>query len=200
MEAGDMKINRMSLAIVTVGLATAFAGCGGSSSDDSSAPSTPAAGRPTTIASVATTAATAAATTGATGACRFVTTGQAASLSASPVKAGVGRSVPTGSVTFEYCDYIFDPGNSPGVTVAVANLGSGGSALFAQFKQSKLSESDHQVVSGVGDEAFFSGQNLNVRKGDRGLILYVGRATGSPRGPSALPDEKRLAELVLPQL
>ena len=42
-----------------------------------------------------------------------------------------------GAVTFDYCDYIFDPGNASGVTVAVANLGTGGSALVAQFKQSK---------------------------------------------------------------
>jgi len=40
-------------------------------------------------------------------------------------------------VTFEYCDYIFDPGNAPGVTVAVADLGSSGVSFFDQFRQSK---------------------------------------------------------------
>jgi len=35
-------------------------------------------------------------------------------------------------------------------------------------------------------EAAFSA-NLSVRQGDTGLILYVGRATGNPRGPDAIP-------------
>lgn len=187
------------MGIVAIGMALVLAGCGGSSS-----PEAEPGAQPTTAAGVSTTAAavvtTAAAATGTGVACKYVTTAQAASLAMSPVKAGVGRSLPSGVVTFDYCDYIFDPGNAPGVSVAIANLGAGGAALFAQFKQSKISESDHQVVTGVGDEAFFSGQNLNVRKGDKGVILYVGRATGSPRGAGGLPDEKRLAELVLPQL
>ena len=57
-----------------------------------------------------------------------------------------------------------------------------------------------RLTQGWQFNAFFSGQNLNVRKGDKGVILYVGRATGSPRGVGALADEKKLAELVLPQL
>jgi hypothetical protein len=186
-----------------IGLAVVLAGCGGSSSPEAqpSSQTTAPAAASTTVAAAVTTPTTAAATaTGSGSACRYVTTAQASALAMSPVKAGVGRSLPSGAITFDYCDYIFDPGNSPGVLVAVANLGSGAAGLFAQFKQSKLSESDHQVVAGVGDEAFFAGQNLNVRKGDKGVILFVGRATGFPRGAGALPDEKRLAELVLPQL
>jgi hypothetical protein len=200
LEGVDVKSRTMMLGIAIAGLAALLAGCGGSSTPEAERTADS-----TTSASVATTLAVTASTAPATalagsGSCKYVTTAQAAALATSPVKAGVGRSLATGPVTFEYCDYIFDPGNAPGVIVAVANLGSGGASLFAQFKQSKASESDHQVVTGLGDEAFFSGQNLNVRKGDKGLILYVGRISSSPRGVGALPDERRLADLVLPQL
>ena len=115
------------------------------------------------------------------------------------MKAGVSRSLPSGPVTFEYCDYIFDPGNAPGLMVAVADLGGNGHSLFAAFAQDQSSKSDYQSVSGVGDEAFFAGTNLNVRKGDKGLILFVGRTSG-PRGLDALPDEKQLAELIISKL
>ncbi|MDX6410110.1 MAG: hypothetical protein QOE13_3181 [Gaiellaceae bacterium] len=191
----------MRLGIAAAVMATLGVACGGSSSpeaDPSASPTTsPTATVATTVAATPTSAPTLAA--GGT-ACKYVTTAQAAALAGSPVKAGVGRTLSTPPVTFDYCDYIFDPGNAPGVMVAVASLGSGAAALFAQFKASKASESDHQVVTGVGDEAFFAGQNLNVRKGDKGLILYVGRISSLPRGLGGLPDEKRLAELVLPQL
>ncbi|MDP1820294.1 MAG: hypothetical protein Q8K58_10455 [Acidimicrobiales bacterium] len=134
------------------------------------------------------------------GACQYVTTEQAGELAGSPVKPGVSRSLPSGPVTFEYCDFMFDPGNSPGVTVAVVDLEGQGEALFEQLRQSETSQSDFQAVEGVGDEAFFAGTNLNVRHGDTGLILFVGRANGSPRGPDAIPDEKRLAQLIIDQL
>lgn len=134
------------------------------------------------------------------GACKYVSTEQAAALAKSPVKPGVSRSLPSGPVTFEYCDYIFDPGNAPAVTVAVADLHGNGSTLFAQLQASEQTQSDFQKVSGIGDEAFYADQNLNVRKGDTGLILYVGRSSSLPRGSDAIPDEKRLAELILGQL
>ncbi|MEA2686929.1 MAG: hypothetical protein QOE93_2124 [Actinomycetota bacterium] len=135
-----------------------------------------------------------------TGACKYVTTAQASALAMSPVKAGTNHSVPNGPVTFDYCDYIFDPGNSPGVSVAIADLAGNGPALFAAYKQSEANESDFQDVAGVGDEAFFAGTNLNVRKGNTGLIVFVGRSTGYPRGADAIADEKQLAALVVGQL
>ena len=209
-----MKASRIALYVVVAVATTGFAGCGDSSSPNgesgiglatssvavatTSPVTTAASATATTTRPSAVTTAPPAAT--GTGACKYVTTAQASALATSPVKSGVSRSLATGPVTFDYCDYIFDPGNAPGVTVAVANLGSDGATLFAQFRQSKVSESEYQLVSGVGDEAFFAGQNLNVRKGGTGLILYVGRSTGSPRGVDALPDEKRLAELIIGQL
>jgi hypothetical protein len=179
-------------------------GCGDDSSptagdtSDTSAPSTSASGAATTTPSVVTTAAPS--TNTATGACKYVTTAEASGLATSPVKPGVARSLTSGPVPFEYCDFIFDPGNSPGVTIGVADLQGNGPVFFEQFRQSEMSGSDYQEVSGVGDEAFFAGTNLNVRQGDTGLILYVGRATGNPRGPDAIPDEKALAALILPRL
>jgi len=68
----------------------------------------------------------------ASGACKYVTTAEATSPATSPVKPGVSRSLTSGPVPFEYCDFIFDPGNSPGVTVAVADLAGNGPGLFAQ--------------------------------------------------------------------
>jgi hypothetical protein len=197
-----MMVPRIRVGVAAVVLATLGGACGGSSSDDAKPAATPTTSAPVTTVAPIVTLPTVAPTTGGagTGACKYVTTAQATALAGSPVKAGVNRSVSTPPVTFDYCEYIFDPGNAPGVLVAVASLGSGGAALFAQFKASKASENDHQVVTGVGDEAFFSGQNLNVRKGDKGLILNVSRINSLPRGLAGLADEKRLAELVLPQL
>ena len=100
---------------------------------------------------------------------RYVTIAQASGLATSPVKPGVPRSLASGPLTFEYCDYIFDPGNAPGV-----------------------------MVAGVRDEAFYGSGNLNVRKGNKGLIVFVGRINSQPRGPKALPDEKQLAALICP--
>lgn len=197
-----MKWRRVRMGLVVGGLSAVLAGCGGSESPavDQGSDTTMPSSRSTSAPAAAVTTVPSAPAGAGGGACRYVTTAQAAGFAMSPVKPGVNRSLPFGPVTFDYCDYIFDPGNSPGVLVAVADLGAGGPALFAQFKQSKASEADHQAVTGVGDEAFFSGQNLNVRKGNTGLILFVGRNSGSPRGIGALPDERRLAELILPQL
>lgn len=182
--------------VVIAALATA---CGGEG-ESVTATTAGSAGAPSTapITSAAATPAPAAA--GGSGACRYVTTTQASGLAASPVKPGVARSLATGPVTFDYCDYIFDPGNAPGVTVAVANLGSSGVAFFDQFRQSKASADEFQEVPGVGDEAFYGSGNLNVRKGNKGLIVFVGRINSLPRGAKALPDEKQLAALILPQL
>lgn len=79
-------------------------------------------------------------------ACKYVTTAQASGFAGSAVRAGVSRSLATGPVTFEYCDYIFDSGNAPGVTVAVADLGSSGVSFFDQFRQSKATADKFQAV------------------------------------------------------
>lgn len=84
--------------------------------------------------------------------------------------------------------------------VAVANLGNKGVSFFDQFRQSKTSAEEFQEVPGVGDEAFYGSGNLNVRKGNTGLIVFVGRTNSLPRGAKAIPDEKQLAEMILPQL
>jgi hypothetical protein len=188
---------RTVIAVTAIGMLTNA--CGGAG--ESSAPTT-ASGSPGTSSSASSTpsVATPPAQEAGPGACRYVTRAQASGLAASPVQAGVTRSLATPPVTFEYCDYIFDPGNAPGVTVAVADLGSNGASLFGQFRQSKMTADEFQEVAGVGDEAFYGSGNLNVRKGNKGLILFVGRTNSLPRGAKAIPDEKQLAALVLPQL
>ena len=187
--------------IALLAIATLAGACGGGGDDNTAVPGATSGddgGAAVSSIPATTTAAPAAAAAGA-GACKYVTTAQASGLAASPVKPGVTRSVP-GPVTFEYCDYIFDPGNAPGVTVAVADLGTGGASLFDQFRQSKASAEGFQAVPGIGDEAFYGAGNLNVRKGNKGLIVFVGRTNSLPRGVGAIPDEKQLAALILPQL
>lgn len=194
-------IARTRTTIALVAFATLASACGGAGDDQTATTGATTAshdGGAAQSSSPATTAAPLAAA--GPGACRYLTTAQASGLAGSPVKPGVTRSLATGPVTFEYCDYIFEPGNAPGVTVAVADLGSGGASLFDQFRQSKTSADQFQVVPGVGDEAFYGSGNLNVRKGNTGLILFVGRTNSLPRGAEAIPDEKKLAALILPQL
>jgi hypothetical protein len=199
-----MRPNKTVLTVLAAVAATGMlAGCS-SSGSPTAATSQPASSAATSAAATsAPPSSTAPSTSTAipgTGACKYVTTDQASALAGSPVKAGVSRSLTSGPVPFEYCDYIFDPGNAPGVSVAVAKLGSNGAALYAQYRASKQSESDFQDVAGVGDEAFYASGDLNVRKGGTGLILFVGRINSSPRGAGAIPDEKQLAAIVLPQV
>lgn len=180
-------------------IATLASACGGGG-ESVTATTAGAGGTPSTAPITSAAATPAPAAPGGSGACRYITTTQASGLATSAVKPGVARSLATGPVTFEYCDYIFDPGNAPGVSVAVADLGTSGVAFFDQFRQSKASADEFQEVPGVGDEAFYGSGNLNVRKGNKGLILFVGRINSLPRGAKALPDEKQLAALILPQL
>lgn len=195
-----MGRHRAKTLMAVVVIATLANGCGSSRESSTATTASSPAATSATVAPASAVATSAPSTVAGPGVCRYVTTAQASGLAASPVKAGVTRSAATGPVSFEYCDYIFDPGNAPGVTVAVADLGSNGVSLFAQFRQSKASADEFQEVAGVGDEAFYGSGNLNVRKGNKGLILYVGRVDSLPRGAKALPDEKQLAALILPQL
>ena len=196
-----MRKDRAKSLMAVMVIATLANGCGSSGESSTATTASSPAATSATVAPAPTVAVTSAPSAVAgPGACRYVTTAQASGLAVSPVKAGVTRSAATGSVTFEYCDYIFDPGNAPGVTVAVADLGTNAVSLFAQFRQSKASADEFQEVTGVGDEAFYGSGNLNVRKGNKGLILYVGRIDSLPRGARALADEKQLAALILPQL
>ena len=67
-----------------------------------------------------------------------------------------------------------------GVFVAVlATAGCGGDNDDTE-STSDTTAAGSPKVSGVGDEAFFAGTNLNVRKGDTGLILFVGRTNSPP--------------------
>jgi hypothetical protein len=205
-------IKPVLFATLAAGLAAALAACGSSGSGAKKPPANSAA-RSSSAAPASTASGSAAAATTApssptsskpaaalgSGACKYVTTAQAAALAGSAVKPGVATQISTPPVTFRYCTYTFSPGNAPGVLVAVANLGSNGKSLFAQFRASKQAD-DVVPVSGVGDEAFYASENLNVRKGNTGVILFVGRANGSPRAEAGIPDEKKLAALVLPQL
>lgn len=187
-----MKQYRGVLALgATASLVGLLVGCSGSSSPKA---------EPTTGTTPSVPITTASPGASGTGACKYVSKEQASALAGSSVKAGRAESSSTGGIPFQYCHYVFDPGNAPGVVVGVADLGANANTLYAQFRASKQSGSDYQIVSGVGDEAFFAGQNLYIRKGSKGVIVFVGRNNGSPRGLAGLPDEKALAALVLAKL
>ena len=190
---------RLVVGIIAIGLA-ATACSSSKNGTKSSAANTTSAGSSTSAPASSSAAASSTAAAAGTGACKYVTTEQASQLAGSPVKAGVERSLNSGPITFKYCDYIFDPGNAPGVSIAIADLSAGGTALYQAFRADKQSDSDFEDVPGVGDAAFYASENLNVLKGSTGVILYVGRANGSPRGRDGIPDEKKLADIVLPQL
>jgi hypothetical protein len=181
------------------------AGCGGGDDKTTTAAggtATTTAGSPSTAVTSPAVTSSPAATVGE-GACKYVSTAQAAALVTSPVKPGVPSSVTQQSVTFDYCTYTLDPGNAPGVLIAVAHIPGDGAAGFAAFKQDQAQKSDFQDVAGVGDEAYFAGENLYVRQGNTGLILFVSqgnRNNGYPRGTDGIPDEKALAAIILPQL
>jgi hypothetical protein len=203
-------MKRTNCVVLTLAAGLAMTGCSSSGSGaKNTRPATTAAGT-TAAAGSASAASTAAATTSAAaastaavatgkGACKYVTTAQASALAQSKVKPGVSKSIPGGPVTFDNCSYIFDPGNAPGVLVSIVKFGSNGKTLFAQFRAEKQANNDYSPVSGVGDEAFYASQNLNVRKGNTGFILFVGRNNSYPRAEKGIPDEKKLAALILPQ-
>lgn len=184
------KLELAGVVLVSIGMNALLVGCAGTSvktaatpqpgQTGSSAPGSPVPAR-------------------GSGACKYLTTAQASALARSAVKPGVVRTLTQGPVTFSFCTYTFDPGNSPGVNVAVADLAGKGPAYFAQFRAQHQSSSYYRVIDGVGDEAFFDG-NLNIRKGNTGLVLFVGRNSGYPRNVAGIPDEKALAAIVLRQL
>src|SRR5215210_1751548 len=147
-----MTSHRRRTLMAVIAIAVLASACGGSDESSTATTASGSVGTSSTAApgsSVATTSAPSA--SAGPGACKYVTTPEASALAASAVKPGVTRSLNSGPVTFEYCDYIFDPGNAPGVTVAVADLGSSGPSLFDQFRQSKATADEFQAVPGIGD-------------------------------------------------
>ncbi len=131
------------------------------------------------------------------GACALLTQDEAASALGMPVPAGrdTSASFPVagvGSIDAQYCSYGSE------VLVARFDLGGVGASLFAQYRQSLTSESDFQLVGGVGDEAFFAKGQLAVRQGDTGLIVDVGQNTGSV--PGEQEKEKSLVAAALGRL
>lgn len=195
------------VAAVVLAVTAAAGGCGGDGKNSGTAAtsggaatastSAPATGAPATTPATSTVAVPAGGK--GSGACRLLSTAEAAQVAGTAVQPGTEKAIPLGPVTASYCFYLFNPGNAPAVLVAVFKLGGAGRSLFDQFRQDKKSESDYQEVGGVGEEAFFASGNLNLRKGETGLILSV-QKMGPPRGIAGLADDKRLAALVLSRL
>jgi len=134
---------------------------------------------------------------GAEGACDLVTRAEAAKALGAPVPAGVEKNmvVPVtgaGSVKAQYCQFGSE------VLLARFALGSGGRATFGKYRKSLGSVAGYRDVTGVGDEAFTAKGQLNVRRGNTGLIIDVGQNRG--KMPNELVAERSLAAAAIARL
>jgi hypothetical protein len=111
---------------------------------------------------------------GAEGACDLVTRAEAAKALGAPVPVGVEKNmqVPVagaGNVKAQYCLFGSE------VLLARFALGASGRATFGKYRKSLGSAAGYRDVTGVGDEAFTAKGQLNVRRGNTGLIIDVGQ-------------------------
>ncbi len=130
------------------------------------------------------------------GPCTLITRQEAAAALGAAVPAGVEKTMDVPllgrPVKAQYCFY--------GTEVSLARYELGGTAatLFTEYRKSLASDDDYQIVTGIGDEAFFAKGQLAVRKGTTGLIIDVGQARGG--GPKEQLKEKGLALLAVGRL
>ena len=109
---------------------------------------------------------------GAEGACDLVTRAEAAKALGAAVPAGVEKNVTmpaAGGAKGLICQF------GPEVMLARFALGSSGRATFGKYRKSLGSATGYHDVRGLGDEAFTAKGQLNVRRGNTGLIIDVGQ-------------------------
>ncbi|MEO8423406.1 MAG: hypothetical protein ABI595_05775 [Actinomycetota bacterium] len=185
---------RTQLSIMLLAVAIAATACGGSGDDGSGQVNAGASDGPSSAASISPSAAAQAA---GTGACALITQEEAASAAGMDVPSGKNSTASVsiagaGSIESQTCLYGSE------VLVGRFDLGSAGATLFAAYRDSLTSESDFEVVTGLGDEAFFAKGQLAVRQGDIGLIMDVGQNTGTTSGEQE--EEQGLAVIALGRL
>jgi hypothetical protein len=133
---------------------------------------------------------------GAEGACDLVTRAEAAKALGAGVPAGVEKNttmaVGGSSVKGLVCQFGSE------LMLARFALGSSGRATFGKYRKSLGSASGVRDVVGVGDEAFTAKGQLNVRRGNTGLIIDVGqRRRATPNDNAA---ERALAAAAIARL
>ena len=132
---------------------------------------------------------------GAEGACDLVTRSEASKAFGAAVPAGVERNTTlpvAGGMKAVACQF------GPEVMLARFALGSSGRATFGKYRKSLGSVAGYRDVTGVGDEAFTAKGQLNVRRGNTGLIIDVGQNRG--RMPNELAAERALAAAAIARL
>jgi len=130
--------------------------------------------------------------------CSIVTTAQAGMILGGTVQTrSFTESIAT--TTLKICQY------NSSQQGAEATLGVAGAAdpttahtLFAELQQSlkTTSGSNYQDVSGLGDEAFYTGSVLYVRKGKTLMVITVTHTDST----KILSDEKQFAQDALPNV
>ncbi len=198
-----MKSTSRVLAVVGVVLAVAAAGgCGGKKANTTAAAggksSSPGVSTPTAGAPEPTPSAT---VRSGGGGCGLVSRDEAAKvLGVAAVQPGTEQQATIGPVKGLFCQYFASTSHGPPALLFGAfDLGSGGQALFKKYKTEQCtSASDCQDVSGIGDEAYFDGDSLVVRAGNRGVV--VGALLQPEDKKAALEADKRVAATVLSRL
>jgi hypothetical protein len=95
-------------------------------------------------------------------------------------------------VRAQYCFYGSD------VMIGRYALGSSGGATFGRHRRALAAEPGFRAVTGVGDEAFAARGQLNVRRGNTGIVIDVGQ----PRSPalSEAAAERSLAAMAVARM
>jgi hypothetical protein len=177
--------------VVAIPAAIVLAACGSTSTTTSSTAA------PTTGASVA--SKTAGAATGNFNSCSVVTRVEAASAIGESVTPGVlGNATVEGGLACVFYGpsaptHVTPNAAQPDSVRAVVVEGSHASAWYADYK----SKVHAQPISGFGNRAYYDGYaSLSVLKGDHYLRIAVVPA----HAPPSLPDEEKLAAVILPKL
>jgi hypothetical protein len=93
--------------------------------------------------------------------------------------------------------------DGPSTTFASINANPAGKSTYESVKQSLQSTGAIQNVSGVGEDAYWSGEDLTALKGDTILTVTVdgdSQHTYSINDPQKLSLEKQIAQLAISHL
>jgi hypothetical protein len=130
-------------------------------------------------------------------ACTLVTAAEASTILGVTLQS---NTVPEGSAS--RCVY-FTAADGPSTTFAAININPAGKTTYDSVKQSLQSSGGIQNVTGVGDDAYWSGEDLSVLKGDTILTVTVdgdAQRTFQLNDPQKLSVEKQLAEQAIAHL
>jgi hypothetical protein len=130
-------------------------------------------------------------------ACTLVTAAQESTILGVTLQS---NNVPEGSAS--RCVY-FTAADGSSTTFAAINANPAGKLTYESVKQSLQGTGAIQNVSGVGDDAYWSGEDLTLLKGDTILTVTVdgdAQHTYPINDPQKLSLEKQIAQLAISHL